>query len=68
MTARDGIGPRLALLCPREAFYGVSRFGQFVGGVGATEAVVATRLKELVPNSSSSPIARRVSAPAWSTC
>lgn len=55
MTARDGIGPRMALLCPREAFNGVSRFGQFVKRVGTTEAVVDRRLKELVPNSSSNP-------------
>ncbi len=42
------IGNRTALLLLREAFYGATRFDQLWKRVGATEAVVAQRLRELV--------------------
>jgi DNA-binding HxlR family transcriptional regulator len=44
----DVIGTRSAILLLREAFYGVTRFDDFVRRVGITEAVTAKRLKELV--------------------
>jgi DNA-binding HxlR family transcriptional regulator len=42
------VGTRSALLLMREAFYGTRRFDDFADRVGITEAVAATRLKELV--------------------
>lgn len=42
------IGNRTAMLLLREAFYGATRFEEFVRRVGVTEAVAAQRLKELV--------------------
>jgi DNA-binding HxlR family transcriptional regulator len=42
------VGTRSAMLLLREAFYGTTRFDDFVARVGVTEAVAATRLKELV--------------------
>jgi DNA-binding HxlR family transcriptional regulator len=46
--AMDIIGTKSALLLLREAFYGTTRFDDFVRRVGITEAVAAGRLKELV--------------------
>jgi DNA-binding HxlR family transcriptional regulator len=42
------VGTRSALLILREAFYGASRFDEFVGRVGISEPVAAARLGELV--------------------
>lgn len=42
------IGNRTSLLLLREAFYGATRFDQLWKRIGATEAVVARRLRELV--------------------
>lgn len=42
------IGTRSAVLLMREAHYGTTRFDDFVRRVGITEAVAATRLRELV--------------------
>lgn len=44
----DVISARSAFLILREAFYGTTKFGDFVERVGLTEAVTASRLKELV--------------------
>jgi DNA-binding HxlR family transcriptional regulator len=46
--ALDVVGTRSALLLMREAFYGTTRFDDFVRRVEIIEAVAATRLKELV--------------------
>jgi DNA-binding HxlR family transcriptional regulator len=46
--ALDVIGTRSALLLMREAYYGTRRFDDFARRVGITEAVAATRLRELV--------------------
>jgi DNA-binding HxlR family transcriptional regulator len=46
--AMDVIGTKSAFLLLREAFYGTTRFDDFVRRVGITEAVAAGRLKELV--------------------
>jgi DNA-binding HxlR family transcriptional regulator len=46
--AMDVIGTKSAVLLLREAFYGTTRFDDFVRRVGITEAVAAGRLKELV--------------------
>jgi DNA-binding HxlR family transcriptional regulator len=46
--ALDVVGTRSALLLMREAYYGTTRFDDFAKRVGVTEAVAATRLKELV--------------------
>ena len=42
------VGTRSALLLMREAFYGTTRFDDFARRVEITDAVAATRLKELV--------------------
>lgn len=41
------VGTRSAMLIMREAFYGTTRFDDFVSRVGITEAVAAARLREL---------------------
>jgi DNA-binding HxlR family transcriptional regulator len=41
------LGTRSSFLLMREAFYGSTRFDEFARRVGITEAVAATRLKEL---------------------
>jgi DNA-binding HxlR family transcriptional regulator len=46
--AMDVVGTRSAILLLREAYYGTTRFDDFVGRVGITEAVAASRLKQLV--------------------
>ena len=46
--AMDVIGTKSAFLLLREAFYGTTRFDDFVRRVGITEAVAAGRLKDLV--------------------
>ena len=46
--ALDVVGTRSAMLLMREAYYGTTRFDDFAQRVGITEAVAATRLKELV--------------------
>ena len=43
----DLVGTRSAMLIMREAFYGATRFDEFARRVGITEAVAATRLREL---------------------
>ena len=43
----DLVGTRSAMLILREAYYGTTRFQDFVERVGITEAVAATRLREL---------------------
>ncbi|MET8975818.1 helix-turn-helix domain-containing protein [Streptomyces sp. NPDC004539] len=42
------VGTRSAMLLLREAFYGTTRFHDFAGRVGITDAVASARLKELV--------------------
>ncbi|WP_406490394.1 helix-turn-helix transcriptional regulator [Streptomyces sp. NBC_01604] len=42
------LGTRSAMLIMREAHYGTTRYDDFVRHVGITEAVAATRLRELV--------------------
>ncbi|MFG1927337.1 winged helix-turn-helix transcriptional regulator [Cryptosporangium sp. NPDC048952] len=46
--AMDVVGTRSAMLLVREAFYGTTRFDDFAARVGITDAIAATRLKELV--------------------
>jgi DNA-binding HxlR family transcriptional regulator len=46
--ALELVSARSAFLIMREAFYGTSRFDDFVTRVGITEAVAAARLRELV--------------------
>ncbi|MGC4934417.1 winged helix-turn-helix transcriptional regulator [Gordonia sp. DT30] len=41
------VGTRSALLILREAFYGATRFDEFVRRVGISEAVASARLREL---------------------
>lgn len=41
------VGTRSAMLILREAYYGTTRFDNFAERVGITEAVAATRLKDL---------------------
>ena len=41
------VGTRSAILIMREACYGTTRFDDFAGRVGITEAVAAARLREL---------------------
>lgn len=45
--AMEVVGTRSAMLLLREAFYGTTRFDDFAERVGITQAVAATRLKEL---------------------
>lgn len=45
--AMDVIGTRSAVLILREAYYGTTRFDDFAKRVGITEAVAASRLREL---------------------
>ena len=45
--AMDLIGTRSSMLILREAFYGTTRFDDFVRRTKATEAIVARRLKQL---------------------
>ncbi len=47
-AALEVVGTRSAFLILREAFYGATRFDEFVARVGITEAVAAARLRELV--------------------
>jgi len=46
--AMEVIGSRSAMLLLREAFYGTTRFDDFATRVGITDAVAASRLKQLV--------------------
>lgn len=46
--ALDVVSTRTALLLMREAFYGARRYEDFVDRVGASQAIVAGRLRELV--------------------
>jgi len=46
--AMQVVGTRSAMLLMREAFYGTTRFDDFAARVGMTEAVTASRLRELV--------------------
>jgi DNA-binding HxlR family transcriptional regulator len=46
--ALEVVSARSAFLIMREAFYGTTRFDDFVARVGITEAVAAARLRELV--------------------
>ena len=46
--ALDVVGTRSTFLILREAFYGTSRFDDFVTRVGISESVAAARLRELV--------------------
>jgi DNA-binding HxlR family transcriptional regulator len=46
--ALDVLSTRTAFLLMREAFYGTTRFDDFVTRVGASEPVTAARLRELV--------------------
>jgi DNA-binding HxlR family transcriptional regulator len=43
----DAIGPRSAVLVLREAFYGTTRFDEFVSRTRSTDAIVSARLKQL---------------------
>jgi DNA-binding HxlR family transcriptional regulator len=45
--AMDAIGTRSAILIMREAYFGTTRFDDFVQRVGMTEAMMAIRLREL---------------------
>jgi DNA-binding HxlR family transcriptional regulator len=45
--ALDVIGTRSAMLIMREAYYGTTRFDDFADRVGITQAVAASRLREL---------------------
>lgn len=45
--ALEVVGTRSAVLIMREAYYGTTRFDDFAGRVGITEAVAAARLREL---------------------
>jgi DNA-binding HxlR family transcriptional regulator len=47
-AALDVVSARSAFVILREAFYGTTKFGDFATRVGLTDAVVASRLKELV--------------------
>lgn len=47
VKALDIVGTRSAMLILREAFYGTTRFDDFVNRIEITEAVAATRLREL---------------------
>ena len=47
VKALDIVGTRSAMLILREAFYGTTRFDDFATRVEITEAVAATRLREL---------------------
>ncbi|BBH17749.1 transcriptional regulator family protein [Nocardioides baekrokdamisoli] len=47
VKALDIVGTRSALLILREAFYGTTRFDDFVARIEITEAVAAARLREL---------------------
>jgi DNA-binding HxlR family transcriptional regulator len=46
--ALDVLGTRTSFLIMREAFYGTTRFDDFVTRIGASEPVTAARLRELV--------------------
>jgi DNA-binding HxlR family transcriptional regulator len=46
--ALEVVGTRSSLLLLREAYYGTCRFEQFAQRVGISDAVAATRLRELV--------------------
>jgi DNA-binding HxlR family transcriptional regulator len=46
--ALDVVSARSSFLLMREAFYGTTRFDDFVARVGITDAVAAARLRELV--------------------
>lgn len=45
--AMEVVGTRSAILLMREAYYGTTRFDDFAARVGITEAVAASRLREL---------------------
>jgi len=47
-SALDVVATRTAFLLLREAFYGTTRFDDFVARAGASEPVTAARLRELV--------------------
>jgi DNA-binding HxlR family transcriptional regulator len=47
VAAMDVLGTRSAMIIIREALYGTTRFDDFAERVGITEAVTATRLREL---------------------
>jgi DNA-binding HxlR family transcriptional regulator len=46
--AIDAVGPRSSMLILREALFGTTRFEDFVRRTKSTDAVVASRLKQLV--------------------
>ena len=46
--ALDAIGERWALLILREAFYGKTRFNQFLDGLGISRNILSARLNHLV--------------------
>lgn len=46
--ALDAIGERWALLILREAFYGKTRFSQFLDGLGISRNILSSRLNHLV--------------------
>ena len=48
VKALDVIGTKTAILLLREAFYGTTRFDDFAERIGASQAVTATRLRELL--------------------
>jgi DNA-binding HxlR family transcriptional regulator len=47
VKAMEVVGTRSAIIIIREALYGTTRFDDFAERVGITEAVAATRLREL---------------------
>lgn len=47
VKAMEVVGTRSAIIIIREALYGTTRFDDFAERVGITEAVTATRLREL---------------------
>ena len=68
--ALDVVRTKSAMLVLREAFYGATRFDEFVARTEASEPVVAGRLRELVadgPSRARRRTATRVSARARAT-
>jgi len=47
LVALDVVGTRTAVLLLREAYYGATRFDLFAKRIGATDAAVAARLRQL---------------------
>lgn len=48
VAALDVVSTRAAFLVLREAFYGASKFDEFVARTGLSEAIASARLRELV--------------------